>query len=296
VIRLWREDVGGDYHRYVEIKKMRGVDHDTRVYEMEFSDGGVRIIPRKRTYSGEAEVDGFLETGIDGLDELLGGGFVLGGTALLQHDGRAGVQRMLSEPIMSALDEGMAVVLVPPVELPPKRFRGIFDRDREGAGMDELMEDDRLFMVDFPNIWENTKRNVFKPAVKDDDIRDVYRTVKDRAGDSPVFSLINVEAMLPTMSNDELRKARFWEEENFFGGEDTSLYLYNPETVEDRIAEVYKNGAWQVLTTWVNERGLQYVELSKSPVGYLGSTRSVEYLDDDPGVRVQEPPSGGRSG
>ena len=293
VIRLWRENVNGDYHRYVEVKKMRGVDHDTRVYELEFDQDGVRIIPRYRTHSRRTRGNDFLRTGIEGLDELLGGGLILGGTSLLQHDGQAGIYQIVSEAVLQAFRGDMAVVLVPPVEFPPKRFRRIFDRRKDGEGMDELMKQDRLFLVDFPNIWQNTKRNVFKPFEKNEDIRDVYRTIKDRSGDRPLFSLINIEAMTPGMSEDEIRKARFWEEENFFGERDTSLYLFNPNTVEDTISEFYKNGAWQMLDTWVNERGLQYVELKKSPVGYLGSTRNVEYLDEEPYLRVQHPPKGG---
>jgi KaiC/GvpD/RAD55 family RecA-like ATPase len=37
VLRLWRENVGGDYHRFIEVVKMRGVDHDTRVHEISFT-------------------------------------------------------------------------------------------------------------------------------------------------------------------------------------------------------------------------------------------------------------------
>lgn len=293
VIRVWRKTVQGDNHRYMEVKKMRGVDHDTRVYEMEFDEEGVRVIPRHRTHSRRTESNEFLQTELEGLDELLGGGLILGGTALLQHDGQAGIHQIISETVLQALRQDMCVMLVPPVEFPPKRFKGIFNRNVAGADMDELMKDDRLFLVDFPNIWQNTKRNVFKPVEKDKGVQEVYQTVKDRSGNDPLFSLINIEAMTPGMSNDELRKARFWEEENFFGEKDTSLYLFNPETVQDRISEFYKNGAWQVLDTWINDRGLQYIKLKKSPVGYLGSTRIVEYLKKEPYVRVQQPPKGG---
>jgi hypothetical protein len=160
--------------------------------------------------------------------------------------------------------------------------------------MDSLLEDDRLFMIDFPNIWENTRRNVFKPSENERTVQEIYKTVEERTGDTPVFSLMSVEAMLPTMSNDELRRARFWEEENFFGDKDTSLYIFNPKTIDEGVAEFYKNGAWQVIRTWINERGLQYVKLKKSPTGYLGATKNVEYLDEEPHIRVQGSSEGRR--
>ncbi|MFW5983999.1 MAG: hypothetical protein ACOCRA_02230, partial [Halobacteria archaeon] len=246
---------------------------------------GIRVVPRQRSHLGKYTPAGFLSTGVDGLDELMGGGIILGGTSLLQHDGEAGVQQIITESLSQGFEEDMAVVLVPPVELPPSRFDEVFE-GKVSTDMDSLLEDDRLFMIDFPNIWENTRRNVYKPAEEEKSIREIYKTIRDRTGDRPVFSLMSVEAMLPTMSNDELRKARFWAEENFFEDEDTSLYIFNPKTIDEGVAEFYKNGAWQVLRTWIDEKGLQYVKLRKSPTGPLGATRLVEFLDEEPYIRV----------
>ena len=86
---------------------------------------------------------------------------------------------------------------------------------------------------------------------------------------------------------------RFWEEENLFEPEDTSMYLFNPATLDDRLAAFYENGAWQTLKTWVTDKGLQYIELQKSPSGFMGSTRLVEYIEDEPYMRVQQPPGAG---
>jgi hypothetical protein len=195
---------------------------------------------------------------------------------------------VLTNLLSEAMDHDMAAILVPPVELPPKRFEEIITR-RIGP-MDELLADNRLFLVDFPNIWENTRRNVYKPTEYDDSLRDVLSEIDDRRGDRAVLSLINVEAQLPSHSADELRQFRFWEEENFYGPRDTSLYFFNPTALGERLTAFYRNGAWQVVKTWVSDRGLQYVKLRKAPDGYLGATRLVEYVETEPYMRVQRPP------
>jgi KaiC/GvpD/RAD55 family RecA-like ATPase len=292
VLRLWRENVGGDYHRFIEVVKMRGVDHDTRVHEISFTHEGLRISPRLRTHPGEFVPSNHMTTGISGLDELMGGGIVKGGTLLLEHDGQASPHSVLTNLMVQAREEGMAITMVPPVELPPKRLRTIID-ERIGD-MEELLADDQFFLVDFANIWENTKRNVFKPQEHDtDNPAAVFRTIDDRRGDQSMLSVLNIEAQLPVLTDDELRQVRFWEEENLFMPGDTSIYMFNPATLDDKLAAFYENGAWQTLETWVNDKGLQYIELQKSPSGYMGSTRLVEYVDDEPYMRVQRPPGAG---
>jgi len=292
VLRLWRENVRGDYHRFIEVMKMRGVDHDTRIHEVSFTHEGLRIAPRLRTCPGEFTPSDHLTTGIGGLDKLMGGGIVQGGTLLLKHDGKASPHSILMNLMVQAREEGMAITIVPPVELPPKRLRTIID-ERIGD-MEELLADDQLFLVDFANTWENTKRNVFKPQEHDTDNPEaVFRTIDDRRGDQSMFSILNVEAQLPVLSDDELRQTRFWVEANLYRPRDASMYLFNPATLDDELAAFYENGAWQTLETWVTDKGLQYIELQKSPSGFMGSTRLVEYIEEQPYMRVQQPPGAG---
>ncbi|MFC7026422.1 ATPase domain-containing protein [Halomicroarcula sp. GCM10025710] len=292
VLRLWRESIGGDYHRFLKVVKMRGVDHDSRIHEVSFTPDGLRVSPRLRTHPGEFVPSDHMATGIPGLDSLMGGGIVYGGTLLLKHDGQASPHSILTNLMAEAADNGMAIAIAPPVELPPKRLRSIID-ERIGD-MDEMLNDDQLFLVDFADIWENTRRNVFKPhAHEDESTAGVFRTIDDRRGDQPMFTVLNVESQLPVLENDELRQVRFWEEQNLYQEQDTTMYLFNPATLTDELAAFYENGAWQTLETWVSDDGLQYVELQKSPSGYMGSTRLVEYVEDEPYMRIQKPPGAG---
>jgi KaiC/GvpD/RAD55 family RecA-like ATPase len=292
VLRLWQENVGGDYHRFLEVVKMRGVDHDTRVHEVSFTYEGLHISPRLRTHPGEFVPTDHMSTGIPGLDSLMGGGIVKGGTLLLEHDGQASPHSILTNLMVQAREAGMPITIIPPVELPPKRLRTIID-ERIGD-MEELLATDQFFLVDFANIWENTKRNVFKPQEHDTDSpAAVFRTIDDRRGDQSMLTILNVEAQLPVLSDDELRQIRFWEEENLYMPGDTSVYMFNPATLSDELAALYENGAWQTLETWVSDNGLQYIELQKSPSGFMGSTRLVEYVEDKPYMRVQQPPGAG---
>jgi KaiC/GvpD/RAD55 family RecA-like ATPase len=290
VIRLWRENVQGDYHRFMEIMKMRGVEHDTRVFQTEFNDEGVRLIPRLRTHPGEFMPDEFMPTDVEGLDELLGGGIVRGGTMLLEHDGQASPHSIITSLMRTAIEDDMALTIVPPVELPPRRFKHIIERDT-GKQMREMLDGGQLYLIDYPNVWQNTRENVFKPRETDyGSPEEIFRQINESRDDRDMLSIVSIEAQLPVLDDDQMRRVRFWQEENLHRQHDTTLYFCNPHTMDDKLAEFYKNGAWQVIRTWINDKGLQYLKLKKSPSGFLGSTRLVEYTDSKPYMRIQQPP------
>lgn len=252
VIRLWRESVEGDTHRFIEVTKMRGVNHDTRVYELVIGERGLHVAPRIRSHPTLIQTDGYLETGIEALDDLLGGDVALGRTMLLEYDGRTDPMMFVRPMLRQAFENEMALVIVPPVNLPPRILA-----EEQITQMHELMEDDRVFLIDFPNIWENTRRNVFKPSEHNGDHpADVFRTIDERQGETPLFIVINIEAQLPVLDREDQQRVRFWIEENLHRDDDISIYFGNPGVMEQQLAEFYRNGSAQVMTTWRNERSL----------------------------------------
>jgi len=290
VIKIWREMIKGDYQRFLEVTKMRGVDHDTRSYVIEFTERGIRLLPRLRHHPTEFVPDSFIPTGIENLDVLLGGGIVSGGSALLQHDGQAIPHSLLVSSLSKAIQRDMALLFVPSVELPPKALTEVFE-ERIGP-MRELMDEDRLFLIDLVNVWENSHRNVFKPQASNGSFDDIYEAVDQRRDGRPLFSLINVESQLPSLEPDQIRRNRFWEEENFYREQDTAIYWYNPASIPSSLDAFFMNGATQILSTWLTERGIQFLKVKKSPSGYMGLTRAIEYIDEDPYLRIQQTPGG----
>jgi hypothetical protein len=288
VVRVWRERVAGDLHRFLEVVKMRGVDHDDRVYEVDFSEAGLHTYPRLRSHPTAFVPDDYLTTGVPGLDALLGGGICLGGTTLLEHDGLADPHSLLTSLVTVALDRDMSVVLVPPVELPPDRLATVLP-DHAGP-LEELLATDRLFLIDFADAHGSARRNVFAPGVDGADPVETFETVSERRGERDLLGLVNVEAQLPALDADELRRLRSREDRHLFRSDDTAVYFLNPETLPDRVAAFHRNAAWQVLRMWVAETGLQYVKLRKAPDGYVGTTSLVEYAREPPHLRVQRPP------
>jgi KaiC/GvpD/RAD55 family RecA-like ATPase len=285
VIRLWREQKRGELRRFIDVMKMRGVDHDTRQYEIAFADQGIDITPRRRAQPHGVTDRDRLPTGIDELDTLLDGGFFRGEGILLEHDGQANLEAFLFSILSQALTEEMGIVLVPRVDTPPETIDDLLGRDPIGRDTLDLLNADQLFVLDALGAWKD-RHNVFNLQQEDAGIRYLLGTIRDRASTDGLLLLLNTEAKVYTLGEEESRRTRYWLQSQMLEGSDLLVDVHNPNLMASDLAEFYTDAATQVLETWLDDTGLQYVRLKKGPVGELGGVRLVEYIEDDPYIRM----------
>jgi KaiC/GvpD/RAD55 family RecA-like ATPase len=290
VIRLWLEPVRNDLHRYLQVRKVRGINHDMRAYEITFSDHGIQIIPRQRAVPAPfVSTEDSMSTGIAGLDTLLGGGLIRGETAVLQHDGRANVKPLMAAIVTQILDiEGSAVVFVPEASSRPEKVHRLFAGQIDDV--QTALEENRLFVVDMINPQDTDYDNIFGVDPDQGGIEYLLQLIDERRGDRPLVTLMNTEAPARTLGEEQVAALHEWQEANLITEENLTIYQHNPDTMTDGLHEFLANNAEQVLEVWVHKNGLQYVTLEKSPTGYLGSTLLVDYYDEEPFIRVQTPP------
>ncbi|QIO24168.1 ATPase domain-containing protein [Haloarcula sp. JP-L23] len=286
VIRLWREQKRGELRRFIDVMKMRGVNHDTRKYEITFAEQGVDIIPRQRALPhGMADRDR-LSTGVPELNTLLDGGFFRGESVLLEHDSRANLEAFFFAVLNQALAENMGIVVVPRVDTPPEAIDTLLGREPIRRDTLELLQTDQLFVLDALGAWKD-RHNVFNLQREDDGIRDLLETIRDRATTDGLLLLLNTEAKVHTLGEEESRRTRYWLQSQMLEASDLLVDIHNPNLMAADLAEFYTDAATQVLETWLDDTGLQYVQLKKAPSGEIGGLRLVEYIQDDPYIRVK---------
>jgi KaiC/GvpD/RAD55 family RecA-like ATPase len=286
VIRLWREQKRGELRRFIDVMKMRGVDHDTRQYEITFADQGVEIVPRRRALPHGMADRERLATGVDELDTLLDGGFFRGESVLLEHDGQANLEAFLFRVVTEALAENMGLVLVPRVDTPPEAIDDLLGREPIGRDTLDLLQEDQLFVLDALGAWED-RYNVFNLQQEDAGIRYLLGTIKDRTTTDGLLLLLNTEAKVHTLGEEESRRTRYWLQSQMLEPSDLLVDVHNPNLMASDLAEFYTDAATQVLETWLDDTGLQYVQLKKAPTGEIGGLRLVEYIEDDPYIRMK---------
>jgi KaiC/GvpD/RAD55 family RecA-like ATPase len=266
---------------------MRGVDHDHRRMEMEITSRGVRVGPLRRSQPPALKDHVHGPIGVPGLDSLCGGGLVRGAGVLLQHDGQANLAALFSVLLDHAFETDHTVTLVPTIALRQSSVESLL----AGHELDlaELLSDDRLFVIDLIGAWDQSSPNVYGPPDSGEALVDLISDLDNRT-DRDRFHVINADAVVHAFGATEARRVRYFEEAQLVSENDMLLHVSNPDTIGDQIGAFYRNAADQVLDIWMEDGGLQYVTLRKSPCGFVGSTSLLEYTEEPPYLRVQHPP------
>ena len=283
VVDMRREKVRGDVHRFVNVEKLRGRAHDARDHEFDITPTGIEVFAR-RPARPETPLP-TVPTGVEGLDDLLGGGVVEGGTALLEHDGRANLLEMVARLVETAVDEGFVVPFTPSVNMSPERLDPYFTNQETAQ---ELIDDDRLFVFDAAGVRDPEEYNVFHVEEGPEDVQEAALKVDEKRDEEPLYYVINTEALLHAVTPQELRDLRYWARMSYLTPQDTALFMHYPKMIDQSLAEFFVDDAGQVMETWLRDDGLQYVALEKGPQGNIGGSRFVEFTEDAPFVRIRQ--------
>ncbi|MFC7177313.1 RAD55 family ATPase [Halosegnis marinus] len=203
VIGLRRERIDDDPHRFLEVEKMRGVDHDRRTVEYTLEPTGIEAGPVRRSQPPELKTHKHTSIGIDGLDALCGGGLATGAGVLLEHDGHANLTALFGALLSRAVERDSTLVLSPTIRMRPSSVRTILEG--HDVSLDDLLERDRLFVIDMIGAWDGSRENVYADCHTADAVAAAYDDIARRAGDAPRFSLVNADAMVNTLGPEEAR-------------------------------------------------------------------------------------------
>ncbi len=297
VVRLRRNEVEGNPRRFLRVLKMRGIDHDTREYELGIDESGVFLTPNNRTHDMGADREDVISTGFEGLDRI-SGGITKGSGALFEHDGRAFVDGLVVGMAASAVEAGMGIWLVPSPSLTPDRFESMLPLE---ADIGDLLDSNVMFVLDSFNAWNTygDHRNVYtvsssgllsrlvakSKTLSMNFVKRVLADITDRR-DLPVMALVYTEALLRWFEPSQVREIYYWAREDIAFDDDTAMYVHNPDTMGTNLAEFFVYDAQHMFRTWKHENGIQYVQVEKSISETSKSMGIVDHVEEAPYVRV----------
>lgn len=287
VVRLWQDELEGEYHRFIHITKMRGVDHDLRPYEMRLEAEGVRLKPLNRSPPAVLSAKARTTTGLPGLDELLGGGFITGSTISYQYASCAHADFFLSKAIDAMVTAGRTVVLVPPPTLTYEQLDEYLTAHADRP-LEAYLADASLRVVDAVSAGRFLPDGMKSEAVEapqPDELVQRLRQIQYQA-DTPVTQVISCQTTQMYAEDDILRKLISGMTTDVRGTDDTVLFTSVPELLDQRARARLENVSEQVLAHKRQPNGMESLRLRKGLGGEVGSSRVVEYYEDPPYLAI----------
>jgi circadian clock protein KaiC len=129
VLLLSATQEGLERHRYLEVYKLRNTAHLKGRHDMLIGEGGIAVFPRYAAESLPASAERTttrtrLETGVPGLDALVGGGFFEGSTTFVAGSAGAGKSTLGMQFLLAGARAGQAGLFVS-LEETPAQLRGM---------------------------------------------------------------------------------------------------------------------------------------------------------------------------
>jgi KaiC/GvpD/RAD55 family RecA-like ATPase len=295
VVRMYWDHHRGSRRRFLQVAKMRGVDHDTRSFEVNFEADGIHLTPVARTVDLPSQRESIISTHLEGLDDLAGG-VLRGHSVLLEYDGRATVDGLVAQMIHAAWAEDMCVWLINSPTMGPERLRDMLPAEWD---LEELLDNDRLFLMDMFAAWRelHDHANVFyAPSGLLGSLFRRSRNISfylekkvagtiDSRRTAPMLGVAYTEALLRWLSPEDVKESYYWSRERLAERHDTGMFIHNPATMPEELSEFFYSDSLQVFEAAMAETGIQYVHLNKSPIGEPGSMAVMDYVDGELVIR-----------
>ena len=199
-----------------------------------------------------------IPTGLDPLDEATGGGFLLGGQSVIQHD--SPVVDVVATLCASALSAGYAVSVMPPEAMSRQDLsEGLASH---GSSLSDALATDRLFVLDMFDEW-TSERNIFD--VRASSLADVNRDTATRR-DKPLLIVGNIAGEIALLGEERARQARYENDSTVFNPADTVCNVVDERTVDESFGAFYAGAADQVLELTGDGQNRE-LTLRSSPTG-----------------------------
>lgn len=292
VIRVWQENLHGEFHRFIHVTKMRGVDHDTRPFEMTLAGEKLRVRPNRRSPALELSTRTRHPTGLAGLDSLLGNGFIEGGSVVYKHDGESHADILLLKSMFEMLRQGEQVIYLPSSGLAYDQLDLLAKKIAE-TSLEIFLEEQGLIIFDFLSRGRSNRAFVPDDKTLDsvialDDSTEIRNEIQRQhfRSEERITTCLAVDSLLQRVDVEYLRRMHSVLNADIRSEPHTLIYQLNPDLIDSLLDEFFTESSDQVLRQYRRHDGMEYVRLQKSMGGNVGSSRIVEYHDERPFVEL----------
>lgn len=282
VLRLWREQKQGQYRRFIDVMKMRGVDHDTRKYELRLTEDGIAVGPNRQRPVSHLQRDNLFSTEIDELDNILGGGLIQNGLVLVKHDGHVQLNEFILQLVKRAFDTSRVITALPSARVQLDEIARALDGEQT---FDELLDNDCCYILSPVDIAGLAHENVYR-ITGDEDYSQAFTEIHAATSDQERLTIFDLESALDVVSSEHFE--RMWRKAAaaMVHNQDVVIYIMNTNSPHDETQVFLEDSADQILRLWQEPDGLEYLKLEKSVTGSPGVNRLISLQSNPPYIEL----------
>jgi KaiC/GvpD/RAD55 family RecA-like ATPase len=284
VIHLWYDTWEGEYHRLLHITKMRGTDHDQRSFALSLEESGVHVKPFNRAPTSAFTNRDYVSTGMPKLDELLGGGVVSGNSMSYLYDGDTHAVPLLTKLIVSFLDRDNEVVMLPPPNLTYESLNHYAELLGD-VSVDKYLASSLLrVLVVGGSVYSFLPSEMSPDGVESVKQRDIIQRLGQltHTPDGRVVLVISCQALSLFMHDEVVREVIQQVASECRGSKNMAVFTAVPTLINEELMSSMMNASEQILSHKRQENGIESIRLDKGIGGEVGSSRLVEYYDEEP--------------
>lgn len=286
VLHLTYDDFEVNRLRHLEVRKHRGSPFRTGKHVFVISRQGIRVLPALDRVP-DLTVGEVVPTGLDRLDECLGGGIPRGSTLVLNVNSKCNYRYLLGAIAAAHLRQGDGYVAVRSAVRPPAVVAMVlslygFDAARLGAeGRWRYIEQEGRPVPPELEPYIIRVSNEFDLFVSPGSATAIAHGIGSPDGPRHWLWSLDLNAALHTLKQDAVVKG--WAEAISHARHrgDTIVGICNFEEMGPAMSAFVQRNAEGILRTWFDGR-YQYLQVQKAPNGRVSELMVIEYTDAPP--------------
>ncbi|MFD1707628.1 ATPase domain-containing protein [Siminovitchia sediminis] len=277
--------------RTLEVLKMRGSRLIEGEHVYRITEQGIHLIVSARAALDKqaSDPEGKIKTGIEKLDELLGGGLEQGSVYMLDTNSKANYRHMIGAILAKRIKEDYKVLhLLPSIESIAELI-GLLKLHQ--VPLTEKIKEQLYFIEHYdrkvPPGWE---QNVFQVQSLDNEeykacLREIYQTLMLGRKEHKWFIYYDLNTIFIERGKDYVLQSFVKDMAAARSMGMTVLVLCNFKEVGERVSSFLARSSNGVLKTWV-DGSYQYLQVVKAPDGRISPPYVIENIGQDPYIRL----------
>lgn len=224
------------------------------------------------------------ETRSQGLNDLLGGGFIKGAGTLFRYETEGIADEVFLTVGIDVVDNMLSAVLVPRPSLSHADVEAYLEL--LNVSLESLLDNDQLVVIDTYGSWDGHEHRNIVRARTPADVRTATEAGLERFRSRGTVHMVDIGALVSAFGQSETRQLRKWYTSDALrGSRDFLLEAAHVPPLSEELVEFYESMDDRVLRFYEEDDTVR-IRVDSGPEERRGEVKTVEFLQKPPFLQI----------